>query len=373
MLSRIAFFPVLLLTAFSFGEVTLLRVPDSGIEPQAAIDAKGTIHLVYYKGADSRGDLFYSTTVDGKAFSPALQVNSQKGSALAVGAVRGAQMALGREGRVHVAWMGSGVAEPKAPGNATPLLYTRMGLDGTFEPQRNVISKYVGLDGGPSIAADEVGHVCIAWHAPGRANAGEADRRVWLARSINDGGAFQPEIQIAGQGVCACCSLKIAIDPDGKIFGLFRQAKDKTQRGTVYFGYGMLGNLTFEREIAPMESGKCIMSTFALAQTADQRVTAYETSGEIFLNLIPKIGPSRAKEISVGEGKHPSIAINAKGEILVARAVGTSWGKGGSVAWQVFDAGGQPIAGQSGTADGLPVWSYPAAIARSDGSFVVFY
>ncbi len=372
-MQRIAACLFLLLTNFAFADTMTVRVPDGGIEPQAAVDGKGTIHLIYYKGPDNRGDLFYTTTTDGKTFTPALQVNSQKGSALSVGSVRGAQMALGRDGRVHVAWMGSSIAEPKAPGNATPLLYTRMGLDGAFEPQRNVIGKQIGLDGGPSIAADDAGHVYIAWHAPGRANAGEADRRVWVARSINDGGAFEPEIQVAGQGVCACCSLKIAIDPDGKLFGVFRQAKEKTQRGTVYFGYGMLGNVSFEREIAPMQSGKCILSTFALGQAADARILGYETAGEVFLNLIPKAGPSRAKEISVGEGKHPSIAINAKGDILVARAVGTGWAKGGSIAWQIFDAAGEPKADQAGTANDLPAWSYPAAVAKPDGGFVIFY
>ncbi len=354
-------------------EVTTTRVPDGGIEPQAAVDAKSTIHLVYFKGSDKAGDLFYSTTADGKTFTPAKQINSQKGSAMAIGSVRGVQMALGREGRIHVAWMGSHLAEPKAPGNATPLLYTRLGLDGAFELQLNIISKQVGLDGGPSIAADDAGHVLIAWHAPSRANAGEADRRIWLARSINDGGAFQPEMQVAGQGICACCGLKIAIDPDGKLFGVFRQAKERTHRGTVYFGYGMLGNQSFEREIAPMESGKCIMSTFALAQTAEQRVLGYETDGDVFLSLVPKINADRMKEISVGKGKHPSIAINAMGDICVVQAVGTGWARGGTIAWQVFDSAGKSLDGQSGTANNLPAWSYPAVVARPDGNFMVFY
>src|SRR5215218_7087888 len=73
-----------------------LAVPDGGIQPQAAIDAKGTIHLVYYKGAPSGGDLFYVRRGTADAgFSTPLRVNSEPGSAIAAGAVRGGRLALG--------------------------------------------------------------------------------------------------------------------------------------------------------------------------------------------------------------------------------------------------------------------------------------
>ena len=76
-----------------------------------------------------------------------------------------------KNGRPHVAWMGSKLAEPRAPGKEAPMLYTRLNDDGTaFEPQRNVIQHAVGLDGGGSVAADAAGNVHVAWHAdvPGR-------------------------------------------------------------------------------------------------------------------------------------------------------------------------------------------------------------
>jgi hypothetical protein len=373
MRAQLVLYLLLFACGFARADVAIVRVPDGGIEPQAAIDTAGMIHLIYFKGPDGKGDVFYTTTTDGKSFAEAVRVNSQAGSAMAIGAVRGAQLALGRNGRVHVAWMGSNTAEPKAPGNATPMLYARSDSKGGFEPQRNVISKYVGLDGGGSIAADGDGHVYIAWHAPATPKAGEADRHVWITRSINDGATFAPEELAAGQGVCACCSLRIIAAENGKVFGLFRQAKEKVNRGTVFFGSGFVNKFAFEDELAPAHSSSCIMSTFALAETKDHHVVAYETAGEIFLELIPKVGVRRPVVTSVGQGKHPSISINAAGEILVARAVGTSWGKGGSIAYQVFDAAGKAIEGQSGEAKDLPVWSYPTAVARADGSFVAIY
>src|SRR3954453_22395814 len=100
----------------TFSRVTVLQTPDGGIQPQAAIDDRGTIHLIYYKGDAAAGDLF-STRYDlGKGdFSTPVRVNSQPGSAIAMGMIRGGQVALGKEGRVHVAWNGSRRALPKPP------------------------------------------------------------------------------------------------------------------------------------------------------------------------------------------------------------------------------------------------------------------
>ena len=39
-------------------KVTLLRTPNGGIQPQAVVDAKGALHLIYFKGEAGGGDLF---------------------------------------------------------------------------------------------------------------------------------------------------------------------------------------------------------------------------------------------------------------------------------------------------------------------------
>ena len=104
--------------------------------------------------------------------------------------------------------------EPKALGKNSPMLYARLADDGkTFEPQRNVITKYAGLDGGASIAADNGGNVFVAWHAPTSKGAGEAARRVWVSRSTDDGKTFAPETALSSDstGVCGCCGMRIAV------------------------------------------------------------------------------------------------------------------------------------------------------------------
>ena len=46
------------------------------------------------------------------------------GIVTALGTVRGARLALGAEGMLHVAWNGSSKASPKGPGGSAPMLYT---------------------------------------------------------------------------------------------------------------------------------------------------------------------------------------------------------------------------------------------------------
>src|SRR5260370_21621702 len=97
--------------------VQVLSVPQNGIQPQLIVGGN-TIHLIYFAGTPKNGDIFYRRSQDlGRTFSPPIRVNSQEGSAIAIGTIRGAQISLGKQDRAHVAWSGSDIAEPRAPLN----------------------------------------------------------------------------------------------------------------------------------------------------------------------------------------------------------------------------------------------------------------
>ena len=182
-------------SAESGSRVTVIRTPEQGIQPQAAVDSKGKLHLIYLSGDPAAADIFYvRRDPGGDNFTAPLRVNSRPGSAIAIGTVRGAHIALGKGDRVHVAWMGSKTAEPRGAVNSAPMLYARLDDEGrTFERQRNLIQFATGLDGGGSVAADALGNVYVAWHA-GAGAQGEASRRVWIARSNDDGRTFAREV-----------------------------------------------------------------------------------------------------------------------------------------------------------------------------------
>src|SRR6266481_5583395 len=107
--------------------VNVIKVPQGGIQPQAAVDDKGVVHLLYFKGDPAGGDLFYIQRGSGKiTFSEPLRVNSQPGSAVAIGTIRGGQIAVGKGGRIHVAWNGSRKAKLTNAAGGQPMLYARL-------------------------------------------------------------------------------------------------------------------------------------------------------------------------------------------------------------------------------------------------------
>lgn len=359
--------------------VQLLRVPDGGIQPQVQTDARGGIHLIYFKGDPRHGDVFYVRSDDGGAsFTPPLRVNSQAQSAIAIGTVRGPHIALGMNGRVHVAWMGSDLAEPKLSGGRVPMLYARLNDAGkAFEPQRNLIARYYGLDGGGAVAADGEGNVYVAWHAP-RDQANEADRRVWISRSRDDGKTFEPEHTAteADTGACGCCGMNIATDSRGNVYILFRSATEMVNRDMYLLESQDHGNTFRVAWTDPWKIGMCVMSTSGFAATGEGMLAAWEARNQIRASRIGADGspsPAFSAPAASGNCKHPAIAANARGEFIIAWAEGTGWNKGGAIAWQVFDRNGHAEPEKAGRADGLPTWDAPAAFAAADGTFRILY
>lgn len=354
-------------------EVTLMRVPDGGIQPQVAVDANGSVHMIYYTGDALGGDVFYVRARDGVNFSKPIRVNTHAGSAIAAGNVRGAHIALGRDGRAHVTWMGSKHAEPKGPAGQSPMLYTRLNDSGTaFEPERNVIQFAYGLDGGSTVAADSAGHVYVVWHAPEPGTQGEGNRRVWVARSSDDGRTFEPEHVAWSEptGVCGCCGIGAFADSNGSVYVQYRSATNVMDRDTYLLVSKDHGRTFTGSKIHSWKVGKCVMSTQALTQGTAGVLTAWETEGQIYYGAPgakPVAAPGRS-EIR----KHPALASNSQGDTILAWTEGMSWKKGGSLAWQVYDRNGNSK-GEPGSAAGVPAFSLIAAFARPNGGFTVVY
>ena len=358
-------------------KVEIIGVPHGGVQPQIAFDRKGVLHLVYMLGDATHSDIFHVRSTDGgRTFSAPVRVNSQAGSAIAMGTVRGAQLAIGRDGWVHVAWLGSSTANPKAPGDMSPMLYSRSSDGGDhFEAQRNLIEQHPGLDGGGSIAADVKGNVYVAWHAPEQPGAGEQSRRVWIRHSSDDGATFDAERPASDSqtGACGCCGMQMFEASNGNLYALYRSADQLVHRDMTLLTLSTGARTTTIKDVAPMNASTCIMSTAAFAQSSKDVLAAWETSGQVYWSKInSKTTEAVAAPRRGNNRKHPTLAVNSSGEVLMAWTEDTSWNRGGSVAWQVFDGNGNPI-GSPGKARNLPVWGSPAAFARPDGTFVVIY
>jgi hypothetical protein len=357
------------------GIVTIRRVPNGGLQPEAARDASGTLHLLYFAGAPADGDLFYVRSSDeGATFTAPIQVNSQPGSAVAAGTIRGGQLAVGANGRVHVAWNGSAKALPKGQ-----FFHARLNDGGTaFEPQRGLMQRSDTLDGGGSIAADENGNVYAVWHGNDArtGNDGEARRRVWVARSSDAGRTFDPEAPAwdAPTGACGCCGMR-ALSRGRALYVVYRSATASMNRD-IFALVSSDGAKTFAgSRVHEWDINACPMTSMSLASTKSGVVAAWETEGLVYFGALDARGNAASHTAPPGETKgrkHPRLAANASGQMLVVWTEGTSHTKGGSLAWQVFDGRSRP-ASTAGRLDGVPAFSFGAAVPRRDGGFTVFY
>jgi hypothetical protein len=355
--------------------VEIVTTPNGGIQPQAVIDASGTIHLLYFKGEPGGGDLFYVRRKARDAeFSAPLRVNSDAGTAIAAGSVRGGQIALGRNGWIHVGWNGSRALERDGV-KLTPMWYARLAPGGrAFEPQRPIGTQTKHLDGGGSVAAGRTGQVHVVWHAAGL-EEGEPNRRIYVATSSDDGGRFAPEKAFAIEGgACGCCGAETLVDGKARLQVLYRAAGAMTHRDAMWMTIDPQGASTPVR-LQPWELPACPMTTFAMAAASEGIVAAWETEQQIYSATLD---PDRRTIGSVtpmagtAKRKHPSVAINAAGDRLIAWTEGTAWARGGTVAWALQTRRGE-LTASAANVGAVPVWGLVSAVARPDGSFVIFH
>lgn len=350
-------FALVVLPVFAFAEVRVESVPEKGVQPQVAVDLAGTAHLVYLTGAPGASDVHYVKRARGaREWSAPMVVNSEPGSAVAMGTIRGAQLALGKDGTVHFVWNGAAVAGAKPP--RSPLWYSRIVAGGRkSERQRDLIDGGAGLDGGASVAADSKGAVFVVWHGPG-AETGETSRLVRVRKSVDEGLTFAPPVVATAEnaGVCACCSLRASVAVDGTFYTLYRAAHSVGQRDMTLLS-SRDGGATFRSEtISPWAGNTCPMSSAAMFAGR----MAWETGGKIYTSTIG------GAAVELGQGKHPSLATNTRGETLAVWTTGTAWARGGALEWTVL--GGD---GKVGKAGDVAAWSFATAFAEPSGDFVI--
>ena len=384
-LSKFYVFHVLFgLQVFGAPLIEILKTPNEGIQPRAAVDDEGCLHLIYFSGDPMGGDVFYTYRNEGESkFRSPLQVNSRPGSAVAVGTIRGPQLALGREGRIYVAWMGSGKVAIKGEAGKhpiAPMVFARLEDSGkAFEAERNLLTWTSGLDGGGSVAADKEGNVYVAWHGRSPESPdGELGRAVFVTHSSDDGRTFNRERQANSEptGACSCCGLGAYVDQGNQLRLLYRMAEGSNRdMGLLTSGdfgrtFGLERINSWQIEACPMSSasmtdggGGLLVATERISKIEVMKIDS-DLQAEGVLPLFPN---------GMRKGKHPSLAANGRGDTILVWAEGAGWKKGGVLKWQAYDRQGHLAAESGGEEFDIPAWSFASVVTGSDGHFVVIY
>ena len=369
--------------------IAVVATPGGGVQPQVAVGRDGVVHLVYLRGDPKAADVFYTRwDPQTRRFATPTRVNRRPGAAVAMGTIRGAQISLGKDDRVHIVWNGSSRAQPRgtlnpaqpadSPYNGAPLLYTRNRPGGGFEPARNLMGRTFGLDGGGSVAADGRGNVYVAWHAQSSgAPKGEAGRRVWLARSSDGGKTFSTAAAVnpRGTGACGCCSLRLFADGKGRLYLLYRAARQGVNRDMMLLTSQDSGRTFRSARVQAWRINSCPMSSMSAWEAKGGVLTAWETQGQVYFGLVDgtTLQPPRPLP-APGTGrnrKHPALAADASGTTLLAWTEGTGWRRGGDLVYQLLRGDGRPAGEARRVRGGVSVWGMPAVAALRGGGFLV--
>lgn len=364
-------------------KVRVAALPEGGVQPDIAVGADGRVHVSYLTGEKTAADVFYTSGGSPFELGKGVRVNSDPGSAITGGTIRGAQLALGAGDRPHIAWNGAGDAQPAPPPPPgvdpaavqyqCPMLCSRLDDAGkAFEPQRNLMTRSYTLDGGGSIAADARGDVYVGWHAHiGKGPKGEQGRRVWLARSTDGGKTFSAEDAVFGdpQGACGCCGLRFFAASDGAVYGAYRSAFETVHRDLYLLRSSDRGKSFSGTKLHEWEIGACPMSSMHFAEAEGKVWVAWETAGQVWFARADEPSKPVAAPGEAGHRKHPRLAVDPAGRMLLAWTSVPGWAKPGEMGYALYDAKGK-LAGTGG-GDAVPAWSFAAPVAGRNGFAVL--
>ena len=344
--------------------VSLLRIPEGGRLPSALVDDTGVVHLVYFEGEPRGGDLLYVQRAPGESeWSEPQFVNSEAETAVGIGPIDGGQVALGADGRLHVVWFKLG---------RTEFLYTRTNDTGTGFERQFTLAGGEGVEAGPAVAADREGGVYVFWHT---GEPPDAERAVWMAVSHDNGRSFEPArpVSAAAEGACDCCGLRALTEEPGVVHVSYRGAGENVRRGQRLLSSRNAGATFDDVGIDDWRINACPISTTSLAGGPGGATLAWENAGQVFAGPVATpeqaLSPAGSAE---WRRKNPAVAVNERGETLLAWGDGPGWQSGGTFHWQFFDAAGQPTEDR-GTGPEIPDGSVPAVVAEPGGGFLVLF
>ena len=354
-------FLVTSLAVVAHPSIVTIRTPNQGRVPEVALDKQGVLHLAYGKEQDG----YYVQSRDsGKTFSAPVKVNQRAGT-ITVGGERGVKIALGKDGTIHVVWLGH---YQKGGG----IWYTRSTDGGkTFEAERNVQDTNVGSDS-PAIVADPSGNVLVFWldaRLPKDADNPVSDAIV-LARSTDHGATFSRneivKYDFAGRA-CACCRIEARLSGDD-VYLAFRSGYHNIRDFYLLKGRQTENNFKAVRiSVDDWKLEGCPMSgaDFYVAKNG-QAVVSWMSQGKVYWSKTTPTGfaPRMQAPASEGTANHPLIVTNRQHDVLLL------WKQNGKLNWARYTTAGK-FTGEQGIVAAMPGKDKATAFVGVDEKFYV--
>ena len=142
-------------------------------------------------------------------------------------------------------------------------------------------------------------------------------------------------------GACGCCALKAFADSEGTLYTMYRTASEVVNRDMHMLVSKDAGRSFTNEKIQDWKVGQCVMSTADFIETDDDIYAAWETKMQVYYGKFdPATGTVAERIAAPGKGKmrkHPTLATRSDGQVLLLWTEGVFFGRGGSMAWQIFD------------------------------------
>ena len=376
--------PLLLLALSSSlsAQVTEIACPNGGIQPRLQRTADGVLHLVYFTGQPTSGDLYYVRSEDdGATFGPALRVNAKEGAVDASGPARGGAIVVDASGGVHVAWLGAKEAAPDLVPEGRAILYSRLPAGAQeFEAMRHLSKSRLDPRTAPTLVVG-LGKLYVFWHAEGEALAGaseqEPGRRVYMNESMDLGATFSDPRAVDDErfGVSADCGLSSTFSRKNKLYVMYR-SRDGRDRNLRLLVSEDEGKTFLSSHSADLRQRRTVETTTAMATSTREPVVVIENDGLFWSGINDAAGrmgvPIAPRKKDVWRSR-PTICANDVKAVILAWVEGDEEGDVDRIGWQIFDQVGR-FKIDLGYLEGSPSPNTsPAVFARSDNGFTIVY
>jgi hypothetical protein len=353
--------------------VQVLRTPAGSLAPDAVVDSKGTLHLVYGLNHNA---YYMQSTNNGLTFTSPVKANSSGTVETEMGE-RGPKLAVGKDGVIHLVW-----EDDWAPGVQTFVRYCRS-LDGgrTFEACK-AVSSTSGVDG-VTMTADGSGNVAVFWHVMADPPP-DVPQATWLflARSTNNGAAFGASARVnitnlAGVA-CSMCMTRARMGEDGNLYLAFRSAigniRDfyllKGAKSENQFVAIRVNQDNWNIDYCPMVGPELTFDPYGRA------LCAFMSSNHVYWSVAdPPISDFRLHVATPAREDNeifPTVTANRRGETLLVWQVGPMSTSGtATVKWARYNIDGTPSAQQGVIGTSFSGTKATAVVGGDDNFYII--